>query len=61
MKTQAKDHGIVEVVIDELGRVTNVTVRESVHPMYDAALLSAGKTGTISRRCSTASRQCTGR
>jgi TonB family protein len=43
MKTQAKDHGIVEVVIDELGRVTNVAIRESVHPMFDAALLSAGK------------------
>jgi TonB family protein len=43
MKIQAKEHGIVEITIDEQGRVTNVTVRESVHPMFDAALLSAGR------------------
>ncbi len=43
MKSQAKDRGIVEVVIDELGRVTNVTVRESIHPMFDAELLTAGR------------------
>ena len=43
MKLQARGRGIVEVVIDEQGRVTNVAVRESVQPMYDAQLLSAGK------------------
>jgi TonB family protein len=43
MKSQAKDRGIVEVVIDEQGRVTNVTVRESVHPMFDSELLTVGR------------------
>ena len=43
MKQQAKERGIVEVVIDEQGRVTNVTVRESVHPMFDSELLNMGR------------------
>lgn len=43
MKSQAKERGIVEVVIDEQGRVINVTVRESVHPMFDSELLNAGR------------------
>jgi TonB family protein len=43
MKLQSRGRGIVEVVIDEQGRVTNIAVRESVHPLYDAELLSAGK------------------
>jgi TonB family protein len=43
MKSQAKERGIVEVVIDEQGRVVNVTVRESVHPMFDAELLNVGR------------------
>jgi TonB family protein len=43
MKLQARGRGVVEVVIDELGRVTNVTIRESIHPMYDAELLAAGR------------------
>ena len=43
MKSQAKERGIVEVVIDEQGRVTNVTVRESVHPMFDSELLNIGR------------------
>lgn len=43
MKPQARDRGIVEVVIDELGRVTGITVRQSVQPMYDAELLSKGR------------------
>ena len=33
----------LEVVIDEMGRVTNVTVRESVHPMFDSELLNIGR------------------
>ena len=40
MKTQARDKGVVEIVIDELGRVTNVMIRESVHPMFDADLMT---------------------
>lgn len=43
MKVQAKERGIVEVVIDEQGRVTHVAVRESVHPMFDAELLTYGR------------------
>jgi TonB family protein len=43
MKQQAKDRGVVEIVIDEQGRVINVAVRMSVHPMYDAELLTAGR------------------
>jgi TonB family protein len=43
MKTQAKERGVVEIVIDDQGRVTNVTVRESVHPMFDSALLSIAR------------------
>ena len=43
MTMQARERGIVEVVVDEQGRVTNVAVRASVHPMFDAELLSAGR------------------
>lgn len=43
MKLQAKERGIIEVVIDELGRVTNVTMRESVHPMFDAELMTMAR------------------
>jgi TonB family protein len=43
MKTQAKDRGAIEVVIDELGRVTFAAIRASVHPMFDAELLSAAR------------------
>jgi TonB family protein len=43
MKTQAKERGIVEITIDELGRVTNVVIRESVHPMFDSELLTMGR------------------
>jgi TonB family protein len=43
VKQQAKDRGVVEVVIDEQGRVIHVAVRMSLHPMYDAELLTAGR------------------
>ena len=43
MKTQARDRGAIEIVIDELGRVTFAAVRASVHVMFDADLLSAAK------------------
>jgi TonB family protein len=43
MKVQARERGVVEVVIDEQGRVTNVAVRESVHPMFDAELLTSAR------------------
>jgi len=43
VKMQASDKGVVEVVIDQAGRVEAVTVRQSVHPRYDAQLLSAAQ------------------
>jgi TonB family protein len=43
MKSQAKERGVVEIVVDEQGRVTNVAIRESVHPIFDAALLSSAR------------------
>lgn len=43
MKAQAKDRGVIEVVIDELGRVTFAAIRTSVHVMFDAELLSAAR------------------
>ncbi len=36
--------GLIEVVIDELGRVEYVAMRTSVHPSYDRAALSAART-----------------
>jgi TonB family protein len=43
VKLQASDKGVVEIVIDQAGRVEAVTVRQSVHPRYDALLLSAAQ------------------
>ena len=43
MTAQAHERGIVEVVIDEQGRVMNVAMRSSVHPMYDSQVLSAAR------------------
>lgn len=40
MKSQARDKGVVEIVIDERGRVTGVAIRESIHPMFDAELIA---------------------
>jgi TonB family protein len=40
---QARARGVLEVVIDELGRVIAMTMRESVHPMYDTLVLNAAK------------------
>jgi TonB family protein len=43
VKMQAKERGIVEIVIDEQGRVIRIAVRESVHPMFDAELMTMGR------------------
>jgi tetratricopeptide (TPR) repeat protein len=40
---QARERGLLEVVIDELGRVSGLTIRLSIHPMYDAQLIAAAK------------------
>jgi TonB family protein len=36
-----RDHGVLEIVIDEQGRVTSVSVRNSVHVIYDPLLVAA--------------------
>jgi TonB family protein len=41
--SQTRPRGLLEVVIDEQGRVTSATVRVSVHPVYDAQLLVAAR------------------
>lgn len=43
VKQAAKDTGVVEVVIDEQGRVTFVAIRQSVHPVFDADLMAAAR------------------
>jgi TonB family protein len=40
---QARERGLLEVVIDEQGRVSGLTIRLSIHPMYDAQLIAAAK------------------
>ena len=39
----ARSRGLVDVVIDELGRVVGLTIRSSIHPTYDAQILVAAK------------------
>jgi TonB family protein len=43
MIQQASDRGVVEIVINEQGKVEAVTIRRSVHPMYDSQLLQAAR------------------
>jgi hypothetical protein len=40
---QAHERGVLEVVIDEHGRVTGLVLRVSVHPMYDSLLMTAAR------------------
>jgi TonB family protein len=40
---QARGKGLVEIVIDEQGRVTRITMRVSIHPLYDQMLLSSAR------------------
>jgi hypothetical protein len=39
----AKDFGVLDLVIDEKGRVISVAVRSRVHPVYDTALVNAAR------------------
>lgn len=39
----AKERGILEVIIDEQGRVISVTLRVSIHPVYDTMLVGAAR------------------
>lgn len=41
--TQARDRGILEVVVNEQGRVQEATIRVSVHPVYDSLVLAAAR------------------
>ena len=41
--SQTRDRGLIEVVIDEQGRVTGLSLRSSVHPMYDPLLMAAAR------------------
>jgi TonB family protein len=40
---RTRDRGIIEVHIDEQGRVTQAVLRLSVHPIYDTLLLAAAR------------------
>jgi TonB family protein len=39
----AKPRGLLELVIDEQGRVVNMTMRQSIHPTYDMQVLTAAR------------------
>jgi TonB family protein len=41
--SMVKERGVIELVIDEQGRVTFMAIRSSVHPIYDSLLLAAAK------------------
>jgi TonB family protein len=41
--SQTRERGILDVTIDELGRVIHVALRISLHPMFDAQLLAAAR------------------
>jgi len=40
---QARGRGVLEIVVDEKGRVTSAVIRESVHPIYDNLVLNAAR------------------
>jgi TonB family protein len=41
--SQTRDRGLIEIIIDEQGRVTGITLRSSIHPMYDPLLMAAAR------------------
>lgn len=43
MMATARSQGLVDVVIDELGRVISMSMRTSIHPSYDSLVLAAAK------------------
>ena len=43
ISSQARERGLLEVVIDEQGRVVNLWLRLPIHPMYDPQLLAAAR------------------
>lgn len=38
-----KERGIIELIIDEQGRVVSLTLRASIHPVYDTLLVGAAR------------------
>jgi TonB family protein len=40
---RTRDRGLLEVIIDEQGRVVNATIRSPLHPVYDSQLLIAAR------------------
>lgn len=38
-----RDRGVIDVVIDEQGRVISMTMRARIHPVYDTALMNAAR------------------
>ena len=43
IQNHTRDRGLLEVVIDEQGRVIGLTMRTSVHPLYDTQLMTAAR------------------
>lgn len=43
ISAQARERAILELIIDEQGRVINLNLRLSIHPMYDPQLLAAAR------------------
>ena len=43
MMSTARSRGLLDVVIDEQGRVINMTMRSPIHPTYDAQVLGAAR------------------
>jgi TonB family protein len=41
--SQTRERGLIEIVIDEQGRVTGIALRTSVHPVYDPLLIAAAR------------------
>jgi hypothetical protein len=39
--SQTRERGILDVIIDEQGRVTSASLRVSIHPIYDTQLLAS--------------------
>jgi protein TonB len=38
-----RERGVIDVVIDEQGRVVSIAMRARIHPMYDTALMHAAR------------------
>jgi protein TonB len=43
IRTQIREKGLLEVIIDEQGRVIGLDLRLRLHPIFDSQLLSAAK------------------